>query len=51
MIYAVTPGRKTAVSSLPLLKEKDITMGKDVLYRLKNNAGIDWRKILWPDSV
>jgi hypothetical protein len=47
MIYAVTLGRKTAVSSLPLLKKKGITMGKDILYRLKNNAGIDWRKILW----
>jgi hypothetical protein len=47
MIYAVTLGRKTAASSLPLLKEKGIEIGKDVLYRLKNNAGIDWRKILW----
>ncbi|MBP8945428.1 MAG: transposase [Paludibacteraceae bacterium] len=47
MIYAVTLGSKTAVSSLPLLKEKGITMGKDVLYRLKNNGGINWRKILW----
>ena len=47
MIYAVTLGSKTAVSSLPLLKEKGLTMGKDVLYRLKNNAQINWRKILW----
>ena len=47
MIYAVTSGSKTAVSSLPLLKEKGLAMGKDVLYRLKNNAGINWRKILW----
>jgi|GEM_PF-5363468 len=41
MISAVTSGRKTAVSSLPLLRERGLTMGKDVLYRLKNNAGIN----------
>ena len=51
MIYAVTLGSKTAVSSLPLLKEKGLTMGKDVLYRLKNNAQINWRKILWQTRV
>jgi hypothetical protein len=47
MIYAVTSGSKTAVSSLPLLREKGLAMGKDVLYRLKNNEGINWRKLLW----
>ncbi|MDN5290667.1 MAG: hypothetical protein PWQ06_906 [Anaerophaga sp.] len=47
MIYAVTSGSKTALSSLPLLREKGLTLGKDVLYRLKNNAGINWRKLLW----
>ena len=31
---------------MPLLKEKELATG-DVLYRLKNNAQINWRKILW----
>jgi hypothetical protein len=47
LIMMTVMGKKTVNASLPDLREHGITAGKDVFYRLKNNAKICWRLILW----
>jgi hypothetical protein len=47
LIWIVTLREKTVYSSLPDLYGYGIKIGKDALYRLKNNENICWRRLLW----
>jgi hypothetical protein len=47
LLVMVVTANKTVSSSLSILCEQGIMIGKDVFYRLKNNEQVCWRRILW----
>ena len=47
MLIMVVTANNTVSSSLSYLYRYGIDLGKDVFYRLKNNDGVCWRRILW----
>jgi hypothetical protein len=47
LIWFTLRSCKTVNSSLHLLQEQGVSMGKDVFFRLKNKCEINWRMILW----
>jgi len=51
LLVTVVTSHKTVSSSLSILYEQGIRIGKDVFYRLKNNEHICWRRILWHTGI
>ena len=47
MVWMVLSEKKSVNSSLSELSENNISMEKDVFYRIKNSEKLCWRRILW----